>query len=217
MRLHHLLALLAAVAVLAAGAAYVTERPRSWSSDAQVVLVPATLPKGEASPLDSFSSGGTLGTTVELLSSPDLAAQVPQRGVAFTARAVTDSRVIALHATGPQAAVQPALAALLVQAAPAQARLADRWTLVALTRPTTAALAGPPASALFVAAGLLALLTFTAVLVGTGRLVPGLATHRLRVRLPRRPETRRRDGRRGPALGTVPGGGAVAEPRQPDR
>jgi hypothetical protein len=214
MRLHLVLALLATVAVLAAGVVFTDARPRTWASDAQVVLVPEKTGADEASPLDSFTSGGTLGTSVELLSSPDLAAQVPQRGVTFKARAVTDSRVIAVHATGPRDAVRPALVSLLLRATPAQARLADRWTLVALTRPTAPAPGGPPTAALLAASALLALLTGVAVLVGAARLLPGLTQHRVRLRprLPRR--ARHRSAARTP--GPV-GATAVAESAPPDR
>lgn len=214
MRLHLVLALVATVAVLAAGVVFTDARPRTWASDAQVVLVPEKTRSDEASPLDSFTSGGTLGTSVELLSSPDLAAQVPQRGVTFTARAVTDSRVIAVHATGPRDAVRPALISLLVRATPAQTRLADRWTLVPLTRPTAAAPGGPPTAALLAASALLALLTGVAVLVGAARLLPGLTTHRLRLRVPLPPRARRTTASRGP--GPI-GAAAVAEPQHPDR
>lgn len=184
MRLDRLSALIVAFVVILVGATYVSHRPVTWTSDAQVVLIPGKATRDTGNPLDSFTAGGTLGTSVELLSSPDLAAQVAVPGVSFSVRAVADSRVISVSANGPRDAVRPALADLLRVAVPAQQRLADRWQLSALTRPTPAAPAGPGMTMLLVVCLLLGALAATVVYAAARHWFPELAARR--VHLPRR-------------------------------
>lgn len=186
MRLDRILALLLTVAVLALGLGYVATRSQSYESHSQVVLVPVTTAKDAPTVFDSFTSAGTLGTLVELLSSPDLAAKVRAPEVTFAARAVPDSRVVGVTATGPQAAVQPALSALLANAKPAQKLLADSWTINTLVRPTVASPGGPATPMLVLVVVALAILAGSAVLLGARRLVPDLAGRRVRLPRPHR-------------------------------
>lgn len=186
MRLDRILAVLLTVAVLALGLGYVATRSQSYESHSQVVLVPVTTAKDAPTVFDSFTSAGTLGTLVELLSSPDLAAKVGAPEVTFAARAVPDSRVVGVTATGPEAAVQPALSALLANAKPAQKLLADSWTINTLVRPTVATPGGPATPMLILVVVALAILAGSAVLLGARRLVPDLAGRRLHLPRPHR-------------------------------
>ncbi|MGX6449833.1 hypothetical protein ACVU7I_17480, partial [Patulibacter sp. S7RM1-6] len=112
-RADRLAGVLVALLVLAAGVAYAATRPVRWSSEARIVLVPVAAAGDDAAAIDSFSSAGTLGTVVELLSSPDLARTVRVPGARFAARAVPDTRVVGVTATGTDGSVRAALAELL--------------------------------------------------------------------------------------------------------
>jgi hypothetical protein len=155
-------AVLVGLLCLAATAAYVSQRPQTVQSNAQLVLVPAgTNPDARLQRLQTYSNSGVAGTFVEYLNA--IGSTVPGT---LTARAVPDSRVIDLRYERRTGA-QRGLRRLLVTALAGQASIVDDWEARTLREPTDDAPAGPSDPMLFVAGGLLALLlavaTFTAL------------------------------------------------------
>lgn len=166
-------AVVVALLVLAAGSAYALVRPVDWQSTAQLVLVPTPAdPSDIPSTLDGLNASGTLGTYVELLSSPDLKQRAGSPPVALTVRSVPDSRVINLTTVGSKDAVQSGLTAIVRAGADAQGSLRDLWTLRTIREPSAPERAGVATSVLLLASMLLALLAALVVVVALRRLEP---------------------------------------------
>lgn len=162
-----------ALLVLAAGSAYALVRPVEWQSTAQLVLVPTPTDPGDIpNTLDGLSASGTLGTYVELLSSPDLKRRAGSPPVALTVRSVPDSRVINLTTVGGKGSVRSGLTAIVQAGADAQSSLRDLWSLRTIREPSAPERAGVPTSALLLASALLALLAALVVVVALRRLEP---------------------------------------------
>lgn len=169
------LAAVAAVtlAVLVAGVAYAVMRPITWESSGSLYLSPRAEDAITSSALlDAFQRSGTIGTYVELLSSATLQARASTADVEVRARAVPESRVIAVTSRGERERVQPALDSLLETAtAPAQ-RLDDGWTLRVAQPATDPAQIGPSTTVVVAAAVLLALLAGLVTAVSLAQLAP---------------------------------------------
>jgi hypothetical protein len=166
------LALLAAFVVLVAGIGYTSQRTIKYQSQASLVLAPTATSGVDASTLlDSFTAGGTSGTFVELIASPDTLVRAGSPPVKLQVRAVPDSRVINVTATGARNVVQPALTSVVAAVESEQTGLHDLWSLQTLASPGGATRSGPSTPVLVVATVLLALLAAIAtfmVLVRTG-------------------------------------------------
>ena len=159
--------------VLVAGLGYALNRPARYESTGTMVLNPAPSRQGDLpTVLDSFTSSGTLGTAVELLGSPDLDREAGGPGVTYTVRAVPDTRVVQLSATGRDRDVQAALERLMTLGKRRHDRLVDQWNLVTLSAPGAPAAAGPSPRVLAVAAVLLAALASAGTLIALRRMHP---------------------------------------------
>ena len=162
-----------ALLVLAAGSAYALLRPVDWQSTAQLVLVPTPNDPGDIpNTLDGLAASGTLGTYVELLSSPDLKRRAGSPPVALTVRSVPDSRVINLTTVGSKESVRSGLTAIVQAGAEAQSSLRDLWALRTIREPSEPERAGVATSVLLFASMLLALLAALVVVVALRRLEP---------------------------------------------
>ncbi len=162
-RLHLWVALGAGLAVILAGTAYILLRDQRWDSTAAVTLTPATTSPADPSTLfDSFDRSGTMGTYVELISSADTLDRAGSPPVSVEVRAVPDTRVIDVTATGKRDGVQPALTRLIDASIALQPRLGDVWSLSVIENPSEPAKAGPSNLLLFLAIPLLAALAAVA-------------------------------------------------------
>jgi hypothetical protein len=169
-----LLAGLVALLVLGAGVAYALARPATYTSNAALMLTPAPGdPTAVPQLLDSFDRSGTAGTYVELITARDTLARAGSPPVTVTARAVPDTRVIDISATGARGDVQRGLTAVLAAAQQANAALRDVWRLNTLAAPSAPAAAGPSAALIIGAALALAALAALFVVVVLRRLAPG--------------------------------------------
>lgn len=158
-----------ALAVILIGGVYALQRTPSYQSSAALVLVPTAKPAEVPTVLDSFTSAGTSGTFVELISSPGTLAAAGAPPIAVTVRAVPDTRVIDVTATGAQTTVQAGLARLLAAAETEQTSLGDMWKLQQISSPTPATRAGASTTAILAASILLALVAAAATLALLGR------------------------------------------------
>lgn len=166
------LAVGAATAIIAAGAAYALVRPVNYESGGKVVLVPtATAPNDISSVLDSFERSGTAGTYVELIGSSDTLEQAGSPPVTLSVRAIPDTRAIDVSASSRyKSVVRPAIESILTTAQKRQTELNDPWTLKVIETPSSASRTGPSTLLILLAAILLAMLGAVAVLALIGRL-----------------------------------------------
>jgi hypothetical protein len=173
------LAAVAALVIAVAGVASTELRPVRYESSGALVLAPSP---GTASDktnlLQGYERSGTIGTFVELLDSEDTYVQAGAPAVDVTVRAVPDTRVIRVTATGSRAAVQPGLNEVMYAAQASQTTLSDLWELRRLERASAPSTAGPSDVQLLGASGLLAVLGGLAVLVLLARLTPPAAEPR---------------------------------------
>ncbi len=170
------LAAVAALVIALAGVAYTELRPVRYQSSGALVLAPMP---GTASDktnlLQGYERSGTIGTFVELLDSEDVFLQAGAPRVDVTVRAVPDTRVIRVTATGSRSAVQAGLNEVMFAAQSAQTTLSDLWELRRLERASLPATAGPSDVQLYGATALMAVLGGLAVLVLLARLTPPAA------------------------------------------
>jgi hypothetical protein len=172
-RLSFLAALVAGLAVLAAGIVFTVVHTRPYESVASVVLSPQTNePDRIASLLESFERSGTMGTYVELMSSDDTTAEARAQGVTITVQSIPATRAIRLIAEGDEDAVKPALRSVIANTLARQNTLRGLFTLRILEKPSEPVLAGPANSLLLIATLLLAVFAFVAVLVILRRVAP---------------------------------------------
>lgn len=161
------------LAVLGAGVAYAFMRPVTWESSGSLYLSPRSEDAFTSSALlDAFQRSGTIGTYVELLSSATLQARADAADVEVRARAIPESRVIALTARGEQERVQGALASLMETAAAPAERLGDGWTLRVAEPATAPAQIGPSTPVVIAAAVFLAALAGLVAAATLARLAP---------------------------------------------
>jgi hypothetical protein len=164
-------ALAVAVVILSAGISYVLERSPSYESSASLVLTPTTKNPSELPTVfDGFTASGASGTFVELLSSPDTLRAAGSPPVSIAVRAVPDTRVISVTASGGKDAVRPGLDRLVNAARASGGKLRDLWSLNVLASPSPAVVSGPKTSLILLATILLAALGALFVLVVLGRL-----------------------------------------------
>lgn len=163
----------AAIVVLLAGGIYTAVRTESWRSEAQLV---AHLGKVRAervpSLLDGYLRSGATGTFVEHVTSAQTLGSAGAFGLTVDARAVPDTRVIDISATGSQARVQAGLVAVVRQAQLTQNQLKEPFRLGVLSPPGPPVKAGPSTPLLLVATLLLAALAALFVTVVTRRFTP---------------------------------------------
>jgi hypothetical protein len=172
-RLIRRVAAVAVLSVLVAGVGYIALRDRSWESKAQLAVTPTTAdPNTAANLLGNLQESGTIGTRVEQISSKDTLDAAGRPPIQVTVRAVPDTRVIDVTATGQELAVQGGLTRLLEAAQAGDAKLDDPWKLTTIASPSAPALAGPGNALVAGATILLALLAGLATLVGLRRLEP---------------------------------------------
>ncbi len=165
------LALIVALAVLLAGIAYAAVSSPPYVSNAQLVLTPDTSDPAEASSLlESFQRSGTIGTFVELYASADTLRVAGDPPVTITVRAVPDSRVMRIGASGARDAVRDSLSRVLAAGRQRESTLRDLWTTQVLERPSAAEQGRPSRGAVLLATLLLAVLAsgFTYVLLRRG-------------------------------------------------
>lgn len=178
-RLQAIIALAVGLAVLAAGAAYTFSRQASYESDGSLLLAPkpGVTPDIVSNLLQSFDTSGTSGTYTELITSNDTLAQahVPG-GIDVTVRAVPDSRVLQVTATGPTGDVQSALRAVIRTSIARESETGDVWQLQSLESPSAPSRAGPSKGVLLLATIVLALLAPLVVMVAVRRLRLGAPT-----------------------------------------
>ena len=152
-------ALLAAVVILLAGTLYTVNRSPKYQSTSALVLAPTAADSSDRTGLiNGYDRSGAIGTFVELIASPDTLVAAGQPPVTIDVRAIPDTRVIEVTATGERDVVRPALTALLAAARGSQSTLNDLWTLRVLETPSAAEEAGPSVAMLLAATVLLALL-----------------------------------------------------------
>jgi hypothetical protein len=157
--------------VLFVGVVYAATRTPTYESTAALVLAPKTLKSDELpSVLDGFTSAGTSGTFVELIASRDTLVTAGSPAVTVDVRAVPDTRVINVTATGARDVVQPGLTALLRASQSAQSGLGDVWQLKTIATPSAPARKGVGSVAIVLAAALLAMIAAAAMLALFGRL-----------------------------------------------
>jgi hypothetical protein len=167
-------AIVVAGLVLLAGIVYATARTPSWTSTSTLVLVPATASAKDApTVIDGFTAGGTSGTFVEFLASPDLLTRAGSPPVSVAARAVPDTRVIDVTATGDATIVRASLARFLAAAQSQQSSLGDVWRLREISAPSVPVRAGASPTAILGASLLLALVAAAALLAVLGRMGAG--------------------------------------------
>jgi hypothetical protein len=172
-RLVRTVALIVGISVLVAGTAFTLLRHRSWESKAELAVIPASSAiSDQANLLGNLQESGTMGTRVELISSKDTLQAAGSPNVQITARALPDTRVIDVTATGEPTDVRAGLADVITAAKAADARLDDAWTLKTITSPTAPAKAGPGTGLLLGATLLLAIIGGVATLIGLGRIEP---------------------------------------------
>jgi hypothetical protein len=146
--------------ILVAGIVYAVIRSSNYKSDAKIVLVPEPTDPGDAPGLlDSYVRSGTGGTYVELLLSEDTLKRAGDPPVDLTARAIPDTRTIAISAkSSDREVVRPALSALLIAAQQEREKLADEWRIRILQSPTVASEANTSTGITVIATIILALL-----------------------------------------------------------
>jgi hypothetical protein len=164
-------ALIAALLVLLAGGVYAAKRHRPYQSQMSFVLVPKHHLGSaiRAGLIESFASSSASGTYVELLASRGSAAG---SGVSVRARAVPDTRVIDLTASGPRNAVSPALQTVASAALTGQTSLSDLWSLNVLQEPAAPSRTGTSTTVVLLITLLLGGLAGVAVLVALAQLSP---------------------------------------------
>ena len=116
----------------------------------------------------NYTETTALGTWVEQVDSAATGARPGPPGVAITVRAVPDTRVIKVRATGARDAVQPAVAGVMDKAVASGDALDDRWTLRTIERAGAAEPAGPTLAKRLGASVALALLGALAVIAFLG-------------------------------------------------
>ncbi len=155
-------ALAVAVLILIVGGAYVAKHHPTYQSTATFALVPApgTPAVLAANELSSFSTSGTSGTFVDLISSSDTlrAAGASGAGLSLTVRADPTARVLYLTLQGPQDVVQPALNRIVAVSIARESQLNDVFRLRLIDSPSAATTSGPSRALLAIAVILLALL-----------------------------------------------------------
>ena len=152
-------ALAATTLVFLVGLAYVVTRTPSYESTGAFVLAPAVIESSDKAQLiQGFERSGAIGTFVELVASSDTYARAGSPPVTVEARAVPDSRVIDLTATGGERAVQPGLRAVMTSASSSQGALSDLWDLRVLESASVPTVAGASVAVMLLAAALFALL-----------------------------------------------------------
>lgn len=141
-----------------------------------MVLVPASEDPGDiAAALDGFDRSGTMGTVVEMISSPDTLRRAGEPDVDLTVRAVPDTRVIQLHVRGDREAVRPALEEVMRSSGSRLGELRDLWQLRVLASAGSASPAPPGTPLLLVATLALAVLGAIATWVLLTRSILGTA------------------------------------------
>jgi hypothetical protein len=163
-------AMLAAFAVLVAGTIYAAKPRRTYESQMSFVLAPKHHLGSaiRAGLLESFANSSAAGTYVELFANH--ASSAPQ-GVSITSRAVPDTRVITLTASGPRGSVVPGLHGVAIRALTDQSALADLWSLTPLKNPSPPVLTGISQNVLMLVTILLAVLAAAAVAVGVSQVL----------------------------------------------
>jgi hypothetical protein len=168
-----LIAVVAALAVVAAGIAYIGLRSRDWKSSAELSVNPDSgSVDTQANLLGNLQESGTIGTRVELISSKDTLDAAGNPPVQITVRSIPDTRVIDVSATGAEDDVSSGLSSVLQAAKDGDSKLGDPWTLRRIASPTTPVLAGPSDSVLAAATVLLAILAGIATLAALRSLAP---------------------------------------------
>ncbi len=150
-----------------------------YQSAATIALAPApgTPPVLAANELSSFSTSGTSGTFVDLISAAQTlrVAGVPSSEVSLTVRADPTARVLFLTLQGPQDVVEPALARIVAASIARAPQLNDVFRLQLIDAPSAATTSGPSRSLLAIAVVLLALLGGLFTLVVLRRYPPASA------------------------------------------
>jgi hypothetical protein len=160
------IALCSGLLVLLVGSAYILLRDQRWQSTAALALTPQAVTSADRAALfDSFDRSGTMGTYVEVISSPDTLKRAGSPPVSVEARAVPDTRVIDVTATGGQNGVRPALINLISASMSIAPGLGDVWQLNTIEQPSQPTKAGPSNLLLSLAVLLLAALATVASLV----------------------------------------------------
>lgn len=163
-------AVVAALAVLVAGTLYAAKPRHTYESQMSFVLAPKHHLGSaiRAGLVESFANSSAAGTYVELFANRSSSAP---HGVSITTRAVPDTRIIKLTASGPQGSVVPGLHTVAAGALADQSALADLWSLTALQNPSPPVLTGISQSVLMVVTMLLAVLAAAAVAVGLSQVL----------------------------------------------
>jgi len=168
-----------AVLILIVGGAYTAKHHPTYQSTATFALAPApgTPAALAANELSSFSTSGTSGTFVDLISSSDTlrAAGAAGSGVSITVRADPTARVLYVTLQGPQDVVQPALTRIVRASIVRESQLNDVFRLQLIDSPSAATTSGPSRGLLVIAVVLLSLLGGLFVLVVLRRYPPGPA------------------------------------------
>lgn len=164
-----------ALAVLVAGTIYAAQPRRTYQSQMSFVLAPKHHLGSaiRAGLIESFANSSAAGTYVEVFA--DHSGSAPH-GVSITSRAVPDTRVITLTASGPRGSVVPGLHAVAIGALADQSVLADLWSLTPLKNPSQPVLTGISQRVLMLVTILLALLAAAAVAVGVSQVLAPRAT-----------------------------------------
>ena len=186
-----LIAVVAALAVVAGGIAYIALRHRDWKSSAELSVNPDSgSVDTQANLLGNLQESGTIGTRVELISSKDTLDAAGNPPIQITVRSIPDTRVIDVSATGAEDDVSPGLDSILQAAKDGDNKLGDPWTLRIIASPSTPVLAGPSDSVLAAATALLAILAGIATLAALRSLAPEPG--------PQRPKARKGAESKGP-------------------
>ena len=158
------------LAVLAAGTVYAAQPRRTYESQMSFVLAPKHHLGSaiRAGLIESFANSSAAGTYVELFANH--AGSAPH-GVSITSRAVPDTRVITLMASGPRGSVIPGLHTAALAALADQSALADLWSLTPLKNPSLPVLTGISQNVLMLVTMLLAVLAGAAVVVGLSQVL----------------------------------------------
>jgi hypothetical protein len=160
------IALCSGLVVILAGAGYIVSHDQRWESTASLTLTPTAVSTADRAYLfDSFDRSGTLGTYVELISSAATLDQAGSPPVSVEARAVPDTRVIDVTATGGRDEVQPALTHLISASTAAESELGDVWQQTVIDQPSAPTESGASNLVLLVATLLLAVLATVASFV----------------------------------------------------
>lgn len=123
--------------------------------------------------LQGFDRSGTMGTFVEYVASEDTLRRAGDPPITLTVRAVPDTRVLRISATGDERVVRPGLNAVFSAARADDEELSDLWELRTLEAPSAASPAPPSTALVLLSTIVLAVLGAAVALAVLARLLPG--------------------------------------------